>query len=272
MNGHPPIHFVKIDSVTDSSNPAPTRLNALLVESAQPPLDPVQSQHFDALLSLFLRWNARVNLSSIRNQEGILSRHFVESIACARALPAGISTLLDFGSGAGFPGIPIALCRPEIAVTLAESQGKKAAFLREALRVLKISIKVHSGRAEDLTTNFDCVTLRAVDKMERAVQSAAHLVRPGGWLALMTTTAALPALQAAAALSANKLAQEGAENTEGGEGFNPRVQSTESTRALAPEGRSRASIAEFTWSAASLLPDSSDRLLALGKRAINSPS
>ena len=183
--------------MTEVPNPG-TRLNALLAESAQPPLDPIQSQQFGALLSLFLRWNTRINLSSIRDEDSILKRHFVESIACARALPAGISTLLDFGSGAGFPGIPIALCRPEIAVTLAESQGKKAAYLREAARVLNLSVQVHAGRAEALTTRFDCVTLRAVDKMDRAVQAAAQLVRPGGWLALMTTTAALPALKSSA--------------------------------------------------------------------------
>jgi 16S rRNA (guanine527-N7)-methyltransferase len=205
------------------------RLNLLLAEAAQAPLDPHLSQQFASLLSLFLRWNARINLTAIRDQDSILSRHFVESIACARALPASVSTLLDFGSGAGFPGIPIALCRPEIAVTLAESQGKKAAFLREAVRVLGISATVHSGRAEDLHAVFDCVTLRAVDKMERAVQSAAQLVRPGGWLALMTTTAALPALKASAG-------------------------------------------ATFSWSTVPLFPGSDDRLLALGKRAINSPS
>ena len=134
--------------MTESPN-HPAQLNALLAESNQPPLDPVLSQRFGTLLSLFLRWSARINLTSIRDEDGILSRHFVESIACARALPAGISTLLDFGSGAGFPGIPIALCRPEIAVTLAESQGKKAAFLREAVRVLGVTAMVHSGRAED---------------------------------------------------------------------------------------------------------------------------
>jgi 16S rRNA (guanine527-N7)-methyltransferase len=184
--------------MTEAPNPAATRLNALLAEASQAPLDPQQTQSFADLLSLFLRWNARINLTAIRDEDGILKRHFVESIACARALPAGISTLLDFGSGAGFPGIPIALCRPEISVTLAESQGKKAAFLREAVRVLGLAAKVHSGRAEALTTNFDCVTLRAVDKMELAVQAATQLVRPGGWLALMTTTAALPALQLSA--------------------------------------------------------------------------
>ena len=212
-----------------SEKSAGTRLNALLDEAAQPPLDALLTQHFEELLSLFLRWNARINLTSIRDEDGILKRHFVESIACARALPAGISTLLDFGSGAGFPGLPIALCRPEIAVTLAESQGKKAAFLREAARVLDLSAKIHSGRAESLATHFDCVTLRAVDKMERAVQSAANLVRPGGWLALMTSTAALAALKESAG-------------------------------------------ANFSWTTVPLFPGNDDRLLALGKRAINSPS
>jgi 16S rRNA (guanine527-N7)-methyltransferase len=175
-----------------------SRLNALLIEAGLAPLDSVQADRFEEHLSLILRWNARVNLTAIRDEEGILSRHFVESIACARALPADITTLLDFGSGAGFPGIPIALCRPEISVTLAESQGKRAAFLQEALRVLRISANVHSGRAETLTTNFDCVTLRAVDRMELAVEAASRLVSPGGWLALMTTCGELEGLKAAA--------------------------------------------------------------------------
>lgn len=174
------------------------RLNELLSAAAVDKVTPEQAGRFDQYLALILRWNARVNLTAIRDEEGILSRHFVESIACARALPVEIKTLLDFGSGAGFPGLPIAICRPEITVTLAESQGKKAAFLQEAVRTLEPSAKVHSARAEELATVFDCVTLRAVDKMELAVQAAAKLVRLGGWLALMTTTADVDALKAAA--------------------------------------------------------------------------
>lgn len=174
------------------------RLNVLLAGAELALLDPLEAGRFEDYLSLFVRWNARVNLTSIRDEEGILSRHFVESIACARALPAGISTLLDFGSGGGFPGIPITLCRPEIAVKLAESNGKKAAFLQEAVRVLGISAKVHPRRAELLTTQFDCVVLRAVDRMAEAVKAAAGLVVPGGWLALMTTRGDLIRLQAAA--------------------------------------------------------------------------
>jgi 16S rRNA (guanine527-N7)-methyltransferase len=162
--------------MTESSEVCRSKLNALLTEVGHGPLDPSLITRFQDYLSLLLRWNARVNLTAIRDEDGILSRHFVESIACARALPAEIRTLLDFGSGAGFPGIPIALCRPEIAVTLAESQGRKAAFLQEAVRVLGISATVHAGRAEALTTPFDCVVLRAVDRMESAVQSAAQLV------------------------------------------------------------------------------------------------
>jgi 16S rRNA (guanine527-N7)-methyltransferase len=184
--------------VSETSQSAAERLNALLTEAGQQPLDASLAARFEDYLSLFVRWSARLNLTAIRDEEGILSRHFVESIACARALPAGIQTLLDFGSGAGLPGIPIALCRPEIVVTLAESQGKKAAFLSEAVRVLGIATKVHSGRAETLRTIFDCVTLRAVDKMELAVQTAAHLVRPGGWMAMMTTATDLQRLKEAA--------------------------------------------------------------------------
>jgi 16S rRNA (guanine527-N7)-methyltransferase len=76
------------------SIPAGERLNASLIEAGLAPLElahlPVR---FEEYLSLILRWNARVNLTAIRDEDGILSRHFVESIACARALPAGISTL-----------------------------------------------------------------------------------------------------------------------------------------------------------------------------------
>lgn len=163
------------------------QLRQLLADAGLPSLTPEQLARFESYLSLILRWNVRMNLTAIRDEKGILSRHFLESITCAHALPAGISTLLDFGSGAGFPGIPIAIVRPEISVTLAESQNKKAAFLQEAIRTLGLQAKVHADRAEALRIDFDCATLRAVDKMEGAVQSAARLVAPSGWLVLMAT-------------------------------------------------------------------------------------
>jgi len=183
--------------MTGSSSSA-TRLNAFLTAAGQEPLDSTLASCFASYCSLLLRWNAQTNLTAIRDEDGILRRHFVESIAAARALPLQSGTLLDFGSGAGFPGIPIALCQPGLQVTLAESQGKKAAFLREAVRTLSLSAQVHSGRAEALGKTFDIVTLRAVDRMEAAIQAAASIVSPGGWLALLTTTGTQNTMQAAA--------------------------------------------------------------------------
>ena len=175
------------------------RLNELLAEAGELPLDSGVAGRFEVYLALLMRWNARLNLTAIRDEEGILSRHFVESIACARAVPAGVATVLDVGSGAGFPGIPIALCRAEISVTLAESHAKKAAFLQEALRKLDLSASVHGRRAEMIQSRFDCVVMRAVDRMDKAVVAGSRLVTPGGWLVLMTTGRELPGLKAAAA-------------------------------------------------------------------------
>jgi len=179
------------------------RLNQLLQEFGHPPLDAETAQKFAAYLALLQKWNARTNLTSIRDEEGILSRHFLESIICARSLPENISSLLDFGSGAGFPGIPIALIRKDLSVTLAESQHKKAAFLREAARVLGLEVAVHSGRAESLTNQFDCITLRAVDNMPQAVAAAVRLLAPQGWLAILTTQEDTPELQNSAENSSN---------------------------------------------------------------------
>jgi len=180
----------------DIDQGAAVRLNELLASAGLPRLNADVSGRFEAYLDLLMRWNTRLNLTAIRDQEGILSRHFVESIACARAVPAGVEVLLDFGSGAGLPGIPIALCRPEIKVTLGESQSKKAAFLQEVVRTLALQSKVYAGRAETLNTVFDCVAMRAVDRMERAVREAVKLVVPGGFLVLMTTQNELPSVQA----------------------------------------------------------------------------
>jgi len=166
---------------------AADRLNQLLEESGHPRLDQATADKFTAYLTLLQKWNARTNLTAIRDQEGILSRHFLESILCAQKLPENIVSLLDFGSGAGFPGIPIALMRPNLEVTLAESQNKKAAFLRETIRTLGLKTKVHSARAETLRAKFDCVTLRAVDNMAQAIPAAVQLLAPSGWLAILTT-------------------------------------------------------------------------------------
>jgi 16S rRNA (guanine527-N7)-methyltransferase len=172
-------------------------LNTLLSEFGLEKLDASQEARFGVYLELLVRWNERMNLTAVRDRGKILRRHFVECIGCARALPDGIAELMDFGSGAGFPGIPIAICRPEIAVTLAESQVKKAAFLNEVARTLGWNTTVYAARAESLGKNFDCVTLRAVDRMNSAVGAAVGLLKPNGWLAVMTTEAAVSGVMAA---------------------------------------------------------------------------
>jgi 16S rRNA (guanine527-N7)-methyltransferase len=152
------------------------------------------SEKLSAYLDLLLKWNARTNLTAIRQPEEMVRRHFGESLSAGGLVPEGTRTLLDLGSGGGFPGIPIQILRPEIAVTLAESQGKKAAFLREAVRTLGLKTEVWADRAEKLVESFDVVAMRAVDKMQEMIPVAEGLIRPGGHLMLLTTRAQVEAL------------------------------------------------------------------------------
>lgn len=138
-------------------------------------------------LDLLQRWGQKTNLTAIRDPEQQVSRHFGESLFAARVLAPSLqpgSAVLDLGSGAGFPGLPLQLLLPEVRVTLAESQGKKAAFLREAVRSLGAGAVVWAARVEDLPMGlqFDAVTLRAVDRPREALAEARRRVRPAGWL------------------------------------------------------------------------------------------
>jgi 16S rRNA (guanine527-N7)-methyltransferase len=141
---------------------------------------------FRAYLEILLRWNQHLSLTAVREPDQIIQRHFVECAFVAERLPRDIADLLDYGSGAGLPGIPIAICRPEIKVTLAEAHGKKASFLREALRVLSLEGEVYDGRVETMPERqFDAVAMRAVEKMDLAIPLALQRVRR--YLALLTT-------------------------------------------------------------------------------------
>jgi len=146
-------------------------------------------------LDLLLKWNARTNLTAIRDPQEIVRRHFGESLFAGRHIPPDTRTLLDFGSGAGFPGLPIQLLRPEITVTLAESQNKKATFLREVVRTLGLKTEVWAARVEDmpLERRFEVVAMRAVDNMDAALAAAKSRITPGGWLAVLTTAQQAPA-------------------------------------------------------------------------------
>jgi 16S rRNA (guanine527-N7)-methyltransferase len=156
-------------------------------------------------IDLLLRWNARINLTAIRNEEEIVTRHFGESLFTARHLFPRTTTvqaeqssarLIDIGSGAGFPGLPIKIYAPEIQVTLIESNQKKATFLREVIRSLTLTnINVFQGRAENYPNQANVVTLRAVEQFEATIQIAAGLVGQGGRLAILITESQLANLK-----------------------------------------------------------------------------
>jgi 16S rRNA (guanine527-N7)-methyltransferase len=225
---------------------------ALLHPFVERTLPGVQLQQISMYIDLLLRWNARINLTAIRDPDEIVTRHFGESFFLARHLfpetsvartcpereskgpsPAwssnptnppqsetqrthlappdaegpdkGLSdrsvrpTVLDIGSGAGFPGLPLKLWAPALSLTLVESNHKKAAFLREVVRTLILTdVNVITARAEtlaDITPAADVVTLRAVERFDAILPIAARLVSPSGRLALLIGSSQLPALQ-----------------------------------------------------------------------------
>jgi 16S rRNA (guanine527-N7)-methyltransferase len=109
---------------------------------------------------LLERWNKKINLTTVEPGPQMVIRHYCESLFFAAHL--GLSgSVADIGSGAGFPGIPLAILKPECPVTLVESHQRKAVFLREATRTLG-NVLVLAQRAEDLASNFDSVVSRAV--------------------------------------------------------------------------------------------------------------
>ena len=186
-----------------------------------------QLNHISTYIDILLRWNARINLTAIRDPEEIVTRHFGESLFAARHLfpkvypvtssvppvPAlseaeGSSMLKDFdlpddqilladlGSGAGFPGLPIKLWAPHISLTLIESNQKKATFLREVTRALTLTdVDIQNARAETLPpSTFDVVTLRAVERFAIALPAAASLLAPRGRLALLISSSQLKSI------------------------------------------------------------------------------
>jgi 16S rRNA (guanine527-N7)-methyltransferase len=124
-------------------------------------LSPGQVEALEAHYRLLLRWNRTLNLTSIRKIEEAVERHYCESLFLGTHLPQDLLRIADIGSGAGFPGFPIAVLRPDCSVTLIESHQRKAVFLREASRSLP-NVRVLARRAEDMNEQFDWAVSRAV--------------------------------------------------------------------------------------------------------------
>jgi 16S rRNA G527 N7-methylase RsmG len=120
-----------------------------------------QLSHLETHYGLLTHWNKILNLTRIRSVGDAVRLHYCESLFVGYALPPGSWSVVDVGSGAGFPGIPFAVLRPECAVELVESHQRKAVFLREASRDLP-NVKVTAGRADSVTRGRDWVIARAV--------------------------------------------------------------------------------------------------------------
>jgi 16S rRNA (guanine527-N7)-methyltransferase len=150
-------------------------------------LDPVLAGPLLAYLALLARWNATYNLTAIRDPREMLVKHLLDSLAMHAHLD-GIGTLADLGTGPGLPGIPLAIARPGLQVTLVESNGKKARFLREAVRQLKLdNARVAESRIEafDAPGRFDAITARALATLPLILELGGHLLGADGRLLAM---------------------------------------------------------------------------------------
>ena len=135
-----------------------------------------------AYLDFLAEWNRHTNLTAVREPEAMVTRHLLDSLVLLPHL-AG-TRLADLGSGAGLPGIPLALARPDLEVTLVDSNGKKARFLRAAVAELGLRAEVAQTRVETLAGSFDTLTARAFTSLANMLRWGGHLLRPDSvWLA-----------------------------------------------------------------------------------------
>ncbi|MGY6518684.1 MAG: 16S rRNA (guanine(527)-N(7))-methyltransferase RsmG [Lysobacteraceae bacterium] len=148
--------------------------------------DPGLSARLLDYLGLLVQWNRTYNLTAIRDPREMLVKHLLDSLAMHRHVGPG--RLADLGAGAGLPGIPLALAVPGLEVTLVESAGKKARFMREVKRRLGIeAIEVVEGRAEalDRPGHYDCLVARALGTLAMILDIGGHLLAPAGRLLAM---------------------------------------------------------------------------------------
>jgi len=144
-----------------------------------------------AYLALLDKWNRVYNLTAVRDAERMVSHHLLDSLAAVPYVQGGaphLVRLLDVGSGGGLPGIPLAIARPELQVTLIDSIAKKTAFLLQAKAELGLgNLNVVTGRVEDWrpAEGFDVITSRAFSDLKEFVALTRHLLKPAGrWLAM----------------------------------------------------------------------------------------
>ncbi len=168
-------------------------LRQLLIDGAKELGIPISEKQADdclLYLSELRKWNRKMNLTAIREDRDVIIKHFLDSLAFLKGFESMSGMrLLDMGSGAGFPAVPIKIVHQEIAVTLVESVKKKASFLRHIIRTLRLTgAEVVDRRTEELAVErpaqYDVVTARAFAEMGEALLSAAPFLKTGGLLVL----------------------------------------------------------------------------------------
>jgi len=154
-------------------------------------LSDIQLEQFLRYRTELLDWNIRMNLTAIIDPEEVLLKHFLDSLSLLNVYDQPNTRLLDIGSGAGFPGIPLKIMRPTWQVVLLEATGKKVAFLQHVIETLQLQgIVALQGRAEDIAHNkeyratFDVVTARAVAALPTLLEYASPFCRVGGQIIL----------------------------------------------------------------------------------------
>ncbi len=150
-------------------------------------LDTEQLERFATYAGELERWSQRVNLTAIRGLDAIVTRHFLDSLSCAPAWPATAASLIDIGSGAGFPGLALKIWQPGLQLTLVESIGKKADFLEHICATLGLAdVTVLRERAEIVgqavqqRERYDVATARAVAELRVLAEYCLPLLRIGG--------------------------------------------------------------------------------------------
>ena len=148
-------------------------------------------EQLSSYYELLDRWNRKINLTALDNPDEAIDRLVLEPIVAARQLPSPTANLMDIGSGGGSPAIPMKLCAPSIQLTMVEAKARKSAFLREAVRVLRLERAiVETARYEellarpDLHETFDVLSLRAVRVEVRTLFTLQAFVKRGGVLFL----------------------------------------------------------------------------------------
>ena len=162
----------------------------LLIEGAdQIGIKDIRTDLFLSYVDLLRRWGRRINLSSVLTDREIIIKHLIDSLTVAEFMPPG-SRVIDIGTGAGFPGIPLYIYDPSLNLTLLESVGKKVAFLKDVKRSLGLNgIDIHHGRAEEVDRGmggaFDRITSRALGSVSTVVALGIPYLDIGGEMVIM---------------------------------------------------------------------------------------